>query len=80
MPRPTKAIRRQLINAGLAWKKGDRKEAAKLWANADKTRKEVQAKKKKGKPGREAAEAAKAKAAEEKAPEGEGQTPVASTE
>lgn len=69
MPRPTKAIRRQLINAGIAWKKGDRKEAWKLWADADKTRKEVQAKKKKGKPGREAAEA---NAAEGEASEAEG--------
>lgn len=77
MPRPTKAIRRQLVNAGIAWKKGDRKEAAKLWADADKTRKEVQVKKKKGKIGREAAEAAKAKAAEEKASEGEAPAPVA---
>ena len=80
MPRPTKAIRRQLVNAGIAWKKGDRKEAAKLWANADKTRKEVQVKKKKGKVGRDAVEAAKAKAAEEGASEGESQTPVADTE
>ncbi|MCP4249106.1 MAG: hypothetical protein GY778_18845 [bacterium] len=47
MPRPTKQIHRQKIAAGVEWKKGNREEAAKLWAAADKARKEVQAKKKK---------------------------------
>ncbi len=51
MPRPTKTIRRQKTNAAIAWKKGDRKEAYKLWGEADKARKEVQAKKKKNKMG-----------------------------
>lgn len=31
MPRPTKAIRRQKLSAAQAWKRGDRKEAYKLW-------------------------------------------------
>ncbi len=31
MPRPTKAFHRQRVNAALAWKRGDRKEAYKLW-------------------------------------------------
>ncbi len=60
MPRPTKAIRRQLVNAGLAWKKGDRKEACKLWASADKSRKEIQVKKKKCQPPSESAAAQEA--------------------
>ena len=34
MPRPTKAFRRQKINAGIAWKRGERKEAYKLWEEA----------------------------------------------
>jgi len=33
------------MNAALAWKKGDRAGARKLWADADKARKEAQAKK-----------------------------------
>ncbi len=45
MPRPSKTIHRQKIAAGLAWKKGEREEAQKLWLGADKARKEVQAKK-----------------------------------
>jgi len=68
VPRPNKTVRRQKINAGLEWKKGNRQEAYKLWADADKARKEVQAKKQKSKkpaepPAEEGAEAA--------APEGE---------
>ncbi|MCH7813620.1 MAG: hypothetical protein IID40_06320 [Planctomycetes bacterium] len=47
MPRPSKQIRRQKVAAGVEWKKGNRDEAAKLWAEADKARKEIQAKKKK---------------------------------
>ncbi|MHC4067125.1 MAG: hypothetical protein ACYSUQ_07330 [Planctomycetota bacterium] len=46
MPRPSKTIRRQKIHAGLEWKKGNREEAQKLWAEADKGRKELQVKKK----------------------------------
>ena len=34
MPRPTKAFHRQRINAALAWKRGDKKEAYKLWEKA----------------------------------------------
>ena len=34
MPRPTKAIRRQRLNAATAWKRGERKEATKLWEEA----------------------------------------------
>jgi hypothetical protein len=35
MPRPAKASRRQKINAGIAYKKGERKEAYDLWRKAD---------------------------------------------
>ena len=58
MPRPSKTVHRQKIAAGLEWKKGNREEAKKLWADADKARKELQAKKRN-----------KNKPAEEKAPE-----------
>ncbi len=54
MPRPNKAVRRQKINAAIAWKKGDRKEAWTLWDKADKARKELQAKKLPKKPEPEA--------------------------
>ena len=47
MPRPSKQIRRQKVAAGVEWKKGNRGEAAKLWAEAAKARQEIQAKKKK---------------------------------
>lgn len=40
MPRPSKTIRRQIINAGIAFKKGNRKEAYDLWAKAAAARKE----------------------------------------
>ena len=36
MPRPTKAFKRQRVNAAIAWKKGERKEAYELWAKAAK--------------------------------------------
>jgi len=36
MPRPTKAFKRQKINAAAAWKKGERKEAYALWEKAAK--------------------------------------------
>ncbi len=45
VPRPTKQFRRQKVAAAAEWKKGNRKEATKLWADADKARKEFQAKK-----------------------------------
>ena len=47
VPRPAKAIHRQKVSASMEWKKGNRKEAQKLWAEADQARKEFQAKKKK---------------------------------
>jgi hypothetical protein len=34
MPRPTKAYRRQKINAAIAYKRGDKEEAYKLWNQA----------------------------------------------
>ena len=40
MPRPAKTIRRQIVNAGLEYKKGNRKEAYELWAKAAEARKE----------------------------------------
>ena len=40
MPRPNKAFRRQKINAAIAWKRGDKKEAYKLWEKAAKGTKE----------------------------------------
>jgi hypothetical protein len=49
MPRPSKAVRRQKINAGLEFKKGNKKEAYGLWKKAAATRLELQAKKKKNK-------------------------------
>ena len=45
MPRPTKAFRRQRLNAAIAWKRGDRKEAYKLWEAAAASLKEKRAKK-----------------------------------
>ena len=43
MPRPNKAFRRQKINAAIAWKRGDKKEAYKLWEQAAKGTKEHRA-------------------------------------
>lgn len=37
MPRPTKAFRRQKTNAAAAYKRGERAEAYKLWAEAAKS-------------------------------------------
>ena len=34
MPRPNKALRRQKINAAIAYKRGDRKEAYQAWEKA----------------------------------------------
>ena len=63
MPRPTKAFRRMKINAAIAWKKGERKEAYGLWEKAAKGYREHQAKKKnKNKPAEAAAAAAQAPA------------------
>lgn len=61
MPRPTKALRRQKINAAAAWKRGDKKEAYKLWEEAAASLKEHRAKKhdkKKPAEGGESSEAA----------------------
>jgi len=46
VPRPSKAIKRQRVNAAAAWKKGEREEARKLWAAAAAARNELQIKKK----------------------------------
>ena len=40
MPRPAKTIRQQKINAGVEYKKGNRKEAYEMWAKAAAARKE----------------------------------------
>ncbi len=40
MPRPAKTIRRQIINASIEYKKGNKKEAYALWAKATAARKE----------------------------------------
>ena len=45
MPRPTKAIRRQRLNAATAWKRGERKEANRLWEEAARALKEHRDKK-----------------------------------
>ena len=59
MPRPTKAFRRQKIEAAAAWKRGEKKEAYGLWAKASAGLKEHQEKKRnKKKPAAEDAEAA----------------------
>lgn len=45
MPRPTKAYRRQKINAAAAYKRGDREEAYKLWKQASDSLREARSKK-----------------------------------
>ncbi len=50
MPRPSKAVRRQKVNAGNEYRKGNRKEAYALWSKAAVGRRELQAKKKKNQP------------------------------
>ena len=45
MPRPTKAFRRHKINAAIAWKRGEHKEAYTLWGKAADGLKGHQAKK-----------------------------------
>ena len=61
MPRPTKTYRRQKIHAAAAWKRGQKKEAYKLWEKASAALKEHLAKKHKksdaadGEPSAEAA-------------------------
>lgn len=56
MPRPSKAVRRQKINAGLEYKKGNRKAAYDLWTKAAGTRVELQVKKNKNQKGTKPAE------------------------
>ena len=41
MPRPTKAFRRQKVNAAIAYKRGDRTQAYKLWEQAAKNLREA---------------------------------------
>jgi hypothetical protein len=68
MPRPTKAFRRQKVNAAAAFKRGDKTEAYKLWEAASTSLKaHTNKKRNKRKIASEAAaaEAAEAKAAEE---------------
>lgn len=56
MPRPTKAFRRQKVNAAAEFKKGNRKEAYELWEKAAQSLKDHRAKKKnKNKPAEGAA-------------------------
>lgn len=45
MPRPTKAYRRTKVQAAIEWKRGDKKEAYKLWEQAASSLKAHQAKK-----------------------------------
>lgn len=45
MPRPTKAFKRQRVNAAEAWKRGEKKEAYDLWAKAAQGLKEHREKK-----------------------------------
>ncbi len=62
MPRPTKAFRRQKVSAAAAFKRGDKKEAYKLWEEAAASLKEHHAKKhNKNKPA-EGAESSESKA------------------
>ena len=57
MPRPSKTIRRQIVNAGIEYKKGNRKEAYEIWEKAAAARKEAfKAKHNKKKAAAEAAE------------------------
>ena len=45
MPRPNKTFRRQKINAAIAYKRGERKEAYELWEKAAAGLKELREKK-----------------------------------
>ncbi len=62
MPRPTKAFRQKRLTAAAAWKRGDKKEAYKLWETAAASAKEHLAKKRNKKKPAEAAEATDAAA------------------
>ncbi|HRX84489.1 MAG TPA: hypothetical protein P5572_05660 [Phycisphaerae bacterium] len=59
MPRPSKTIRRQIVNAGLDYKRGNREDAYKAWEAAAKNRKErAEAKRNKKQKAADAAKAA----------------------
>ena len=59
MPRPTKTFRRMKVNAALAFKRGEKKEAYALWEKAAAGMKDHREKKRnKNKPAEETAEAA----------------------
>ena len=45
MPRPTKTFRQKKLSAAAAWKRGEKKEAYKLWEEAAKSLNEHRAKK-----------------------------------
>lgn len=60
MPRPTKAYRRQKVAAAVAWKRGEKAEAYKLWDKAASSYQEHLAKKHNKKQAVEAAKAAEA--------------------
>ena len=62
MPRPTKAMTRQQINAAAAYKRGEREEAYKLWEQAAASKKAHREAKRNKK--QKAAEAAAAEASE----------------
>ena len=65
MPRPAKTTRRQIINAGIEYKKGNRKEAYEMWAKAAAERKQRREQKRnKKKAADEQAAAAKTAAAQ----------------
>ena len=66
MPRPTKAFHRQRTGAAAAWKRGEKKEAYKLWEAAAASLKQHAEKKRNKK--KKAADAAAAEAAEAEAP------------
>jgi len=62
MPRPTKSFRRMKINAAIAFKRGAKEEAYKLWEKAAAGMKEHREKKRhKAKPAEEAGESAETK-------------------
>jgi len=67
MPRPSKAVRRQKINAGIEYKRGNRKEAYALWSKSAETRRELQAKKKRNQQGQAAEPEPKPEGSEEEA-------------
>ena len=63
MPRPTKALHQKRLQAAVAWKRGEKKDAYKLWEDAAASLKEHRAKKHNKKKGE--AEAAEAGASSE---------------